>query len=133
MSRRVVIGKRANGENGIFVSNSGFDAFTTPDNNLILSVSSKIVQLLLLGFSNSNAYVPLGFGRMPVVILTTRLTMLGVAGYGDFDGPSRPAPNDLYSTNPEPSFADVQPDGSYMLVYPAQPNRVSYAVYNVPF
>lgn len=130
---RVIIGRRANGDNGIFVSNNGYDAYTASDDNLMLGITSKIVQLLMLGYASSNSYVPMGFGRMPVVILTTRLQMNGVPSYGDFDGPVRPAPNDLYSTNADPSYADIQSDGSFMQVYPALPNRVSYAVYNVPF
>lgn len=133
MARRVVIGRRANGDNGIFVSNNPYDAYTAADADLMLNISSKIVQLLLLGSVASPATVPLGFGRMPVVILTTRLSMAGVPGYGDFDGPTRPAPNDLYSTNADPSFADLASDGSSMAVYPASPSRTSYAAYNVPF
>jgi hypothetical protein len=94
MTRRVVIGTRGNGDRGIFISPSGVDAFTAADSALILSMSSKISQLLLLGQISSSGTVSLGLGKNPIVILTTQNTFDdgGASGYGTINGPSRPAP-----------------------------------------
>ncbi|MES2030832.1 MAG: hypothetical protein V4477_16755 [Pseudomonadota bacterium] len=130
--RRVVIGMRANGDDGIFVAPSGLDALTASDAQLLLNISSKVPQLILLGAVASSQSVALGTGRAPYVFLTNRQSMVGVPGYGNLDGPIRPAPNGTYGTTTE-CYADVATDGSSMAVTVASGTRVSYAVYNIPF
>ncbi len=130
--RRIVIGKRADGTLGVFVSPAGIDAHTATDAQLLLNISSKVPQLILLGAVASSQSVVLGTGRAPYVFLTNRQSMVGVPGYGNLDGPIRPAPNGTYGTTTE-CYADVASDGSAMAVTVASGTRVSYAVYNIPF
>lgn len=132
MSLQVILGRRANGDNGIFGAPPGVDAFTAPDAQLTLNISSKVPQLILLGAVPSSQYVPLAAGRPPYVFITNRMSMVGTPGYGDLDGPIRPAPNGIYGTAGICS-ADIAGDGSVMFVTVAAGARASYAVYNIPF
>ncbi len=132
MSRRVVIGKRANGDLGIFVAPEGVDAFTASDDQLLLNITSKVSQLILLGVASDSRTVALAAGRQPFVFLTGRMTMGGVPGYGDLDGPVRPSPNGVYNTTGT-SYADIASDGSYMSLSVPSGSRTAYAVYNKPF
>ncbi|SFM00753.1 hypothetical protein SAMN03159423_4880 [Bradyrhizobium sp. NFR13] len=131
--RRVVFGKRADGTLGVFVSPVGIDAFTATDDQLLLNISSKIPQLILLGAVASSQSVPLGVGRAPYVFLTNRQSMGTVPGYGALDGPVRPSPNFAYGAPTGFAYADVASDGSAMSVSVPGGNRVAYAVYNIPF
>lgn len=135
MTRRVVIGKRANGDTGVFVSPAGVDAYTTADSNLVLGISARISQLLLLGSVGSSQNVTLGFGGIPHVLITSLQTVN--LGYISFTGPARPSPmmtstpdgSGGYTLTPAtPSFADIASDGSYM--YVTAPRKTIYAVYN---
>ena len=54
MTRRIIGGSRANGDVGLFISPPGVDAFTAADAALILNVTSKVSQLLLLGRASSS-------------------------------------------------------------------------------
>lgn len=135
MTRRVVIGTRGNGDRGIFISPSGVDAFTAADSALILSMSSKISQLLLLGQISSSGTVSLGLGKNPIVILTTQNTFddFGLSGYGTLTGPSRPAPCATIVTGPTVSrgslaSATINSSGANMSVSTIV--KTFYAVYN---
>jgi hypothetical protein len=130
MSRQVVVGKRNNGDLGIFVAPPGVDAFFATDQQLTLSITSKIAQLLMLGFVNGSGYVPLGFGASPYILLTGQPNMTGVPGYGSLNGPTRPSPIGIYGTTPNGSFADIVAGGAGMNV--GSPVKCSYAVFNVP-
>lgn len=135
MTRRVVIGKRANGDTGVFVSPVGVDAYTAPDDSLILGISARVSQLLLLGRVGSSQSVTLGFGGIPHVLITS-LQAVNL-GYISFTGPARPSPmmtstpdgSGGYTLSPaNPSFADIASDGSSM--YVTAPRNTIYAVYN---
>lgn len=135
MTRRVVIGKRANGDTGVFVSPAGVDAYTTADANLVLGISARMSQLLMLGNVASSQTVILGFGAVPHVLLTSQQTVN--LGYISFSGPVRPSPmmtstpdgSGGYTISPaDPSFADIASDGSSM--YVTAPRKTIYAVYN---
>lgn len=133
MSRRVIIGKRGNGDVGLFVSPPGVDAFTASDSSLVLGISSKFSQLILLGHASSSQTVSLGLGAQPVVLLTTYGTT-AVSGGGESSplpgvaGPTRPSP-----VNPgmSPSSVTINSGGASMSLNLAAP--ATYAVYSRAF
>lgn len=135
MTRRVVIGPRSNGDVGVFVSPVGVDAYTAADSSLVLGISARVSQLLLLGSVASSQTVTLGFGAIPHILLTSQQTVN--LGYVSFAGPVRPSPmmtstpdgSGGYTLTPAtPSYADIASDGSYMNV--TAPRKTIYAVYN---
>lgn len=126
--RRAIIGKRANGDMGVFVSPAGIDALTASDAQLILNISSKVAQLIMLGFVASSQSVVLGLTRVPIVFLTSYTTLNGITGYESFDGPLRPSPSALGSYSHPASFATVEAGGGYMNLN--GPTKMTYAVYN---
>lgn len=135
MTRRVIIGVRGNGDHGLFVSPPGVDAYTAADSALLLSASSKISQLLLLGQISSSGTVALGLGKNPIVILTSQNTFddFGLSGYGTLTGPSRPAPCATIATGPTVSrgslvSATINSSGANMSVSTSV--KCFYAVYN---
>lgn len=135
MTRRVVIGPRSNGDVGVFVSPSGVDAYTAADSSLILGISARVSQLLLLGNVASSQTVVLGFGSVPHVLLTSYQTYVDMSV--SFSGPVRPSPfptstpdgSGGYTIAPaSPCYVDIASDGSYMTV--TAPRKTIYAVYN---
>lgn len=133
MSRRVVIGTRSNGDVGVFVSPSGVDAYTASDSSLVLDISSKFSQLILLGHVSSSTTVSLGLSSQPVVFITTTGTnsVTGVNGTTTFPanaGPTRPSP-----VNPGDSGSSVtiNSSGASMSLNLAAP--ATYAVYSTAF
>jgi len=139
-TRRVVIGKRADGAYGIFVSKAGFDAYTTADSNLLLNVSSKVSTLLLLGKVSSTQTIALGLSRSPIVLVTTQNSLSGLPGYSGSGGPCRPSP--LMSMTPDgsggyvvgyttPGTATINGNGASMTVTCGGPTV--YAVYSKAF
>lgn len=135
MTRRVVIGKRSNGDTGVFVSPIGVDAYTAADSALVLGISARVSQLLLLGNVSSSQTVILGFGSAPHILLVSYQTY--VDGTASFSGPVRPSP--FPTSTPDghggytiaaatPTYADIASDGSYMSV--TAPRKTIYAVYN---
>jgi hypothetical protein len=135
MTRRVVIGKRNNGDTGVFVSPVGVDAYTAADSSLVLGISARVSQLLLLGAVPSSQTVILGFGAVPHVLLTSLQTY--VDGTVSLSGPLRPSPWPTSTPNGSggytiaaatPSYADITSDGASM--YVTAPRRTIYAVYN---
>jgi hypothetical protein len=128
MTRRVVIGVRANGQSGIFVSPPGIDAYTAADSQLTLNISDKIPQMVALGFVGSTQSVFLGLNFRPVVLITS-LSNLAEAGIGySQSGPARPSP--LLNTDTQ-AWADIQAGGNYMDITCSR--RTSYSVYNYAF
>lgn len=90
---RGVLGQRANGDIGAFISAPGFDADTTADSNLRLNASAKVSQLILMGRVAAGSYlVPLGLARSPYVLITSEWNWAGVAGHTLGSGPFRPSP-----------------------------------------
>jgi hypothetical protein len=92
MSRRVRAGSRANGDVGLFIAPAGLDANTAPDASLILNVTSKVSQLILLGKIASSGTVALGLSRAPFVFLTSQFDWSSVIGHTLGPGPFRPSP-----------------------------------------
>lgn len=129
MTRRVVIGRRANGEYGIFCSPPGVDAFTAPDAQLNLSASDRVTQMLQIGVLGSSNSVFLGLSVRPVVLLFGTGNVGGeLPGYPGVSGVARPAP--LYGSD-YPAYSDIASDGSSMFVTCSV--RTIYAVYNRQF
>lgn len=127
MSRRIVVGRRNNGDFGLFVSPPGVDAFTAADSALKLSINSKVSQLILMGSVASTQSVILGLSQQPIVLVT---------GYNDFSsvlgsysaGPMRPSPaTSSYSS----SSATISSGGASMTISCAA--KTVYAVYSKAF
>lgn len=93
MTTRIVIGQRANGDSGIFVSPPGVDADTAADSALVLNVSAKVSQMILMGRLGAGTYnVPLGLTHPPYVFVTSQWDWAGVVGHTLGPGPFRPSP-----------------------------------------
>jgi hypothetical protein len=126
MTRRVVLGQRANGDYGLFVSPPGIDAYTAPDEQLSLSASNRMAQLLQIGAIGGSTTVFLGLSIRPIVILFGTGNITGeLPGYPGVQGVGRPAP--LFAGDPQ-SYVDIAGDGSAMNVTCGA--RTIYAVYN---
>lgn len=127
MTRRVVIGQRADGTFGIFVSPPGVDAYTASDPDLLLNVSSRIPSVLQVGAIYSTQSVYLGLAVRPHVYIWGTGNSLGeLPGYESVrGGVTRPAP--LFADDPA-SDVDIAFDGSSMTVNCTA--RTIYAVYN---
>lgn len=129
MTRRVVIGQRANGDFGIFVSPPGIDAYTATDDQLNLSASNRVTQLLQIGVLGGSGSVYLGLPVRPLVLIFGTGNATGeLPGYPGVQGVARPAP--LYGGDPQ-AYADIASDGSSM--YVTCSIRTIYAVYNRQF
>lgn len=129
MTRRVVIGQRANGDDGIFCSPPGVDAYTAPDDALNLSASNRVTQLMQIGVLGSSATVYLGHPVRPLVLIFGTGNQGGeLPGYPGVAGVARPAP--LYGSD-YGAATDVASDGSSM--YVTCNARTIYAVYNRQF
>jgi len=127
MSRRARVGPRANGDVGLFIGPPGADAATAADAALILNVSSKVSQLILMGRAIQSVTVPLGLSRSPFVFLTSQFDWANVIGHALGPGPFRPSPLSSVS----PSTAAINNHGETMslnLVFPA-----TYQVYSATF
>lgn len=129
MTRRVVLGPRANGDFGMFVSPPGVDAYTASDEQLNLSASNRLAQLLQIGAVGGSTTIYLGLSIRPIVILFGTGNRTGeLVGYPGVKGVARPAP--LYGGDGN-SFADIAGDGSSMAITCF--DRLIYAVYNRQF
>jgi hypothetical protein len=89
---RIRIGDRANGDIGVFISPTGVDATTASDSQLVMGISTKISNLILLGHVSSSALVPLGLHSRPFIFLTSQYSFSGVIGHTAGPGPMRPSP-----------------------------------------
>lgn len=93
MTKRIVLGPRANGDVGIFVSPVGVDADTAADSALRMTITSKVSQLILMGrVSIGTTNIPMGLTRSPYVFLTSQFDFSGVIGHTLGPGPFRPSP-----------------------------------------
>jgi hypothetical protein len=128
MTKRVVIGPRSNGDIGLFVSPSGVDADTASDPFLLLSITGKVSQLILLGhISSSTSGIVLGLSNRPFVFLTSQFNFAGVPGHTTGAGPLRPSPG----LGVSPASATIQGGGATMDI--TTPNSCVYAVYSHVF
>lgn len=127
MVRRVVIGNRG-GVNGIFVSKPGFDALTTGESNLNLSISQKVSNVLRQGVVGSSATIALGYSSKPQVLVTSLANLSplpDIAWPSYLNGPARPSPahHMLYD-----AYAIIQSGGAYLSVIGPVP--MYYTVYS---
>lgn len=128
MSKRIVLGPRANGDVGLFVSPAGVDADTAADSALLLNVSEKVSQLILLGsIAAGGGTVTLGLGRSPFVFVTSQFNFSGVIGHTTGPGPMRPSP----LPGGSPSSAQINSNGASMTI--TAPTKTTYAVYSQAF
>jgi hypothetical protein len=127
VARRIVVGKRGNGDVGVFVSPSGVDAYTAPDSSLIMSITSKVSQLIAIGHAAGSTLVTLGLSQRPFVFLTSQYDFNNVFGHTTGPGPVRPSPLAL---NPS-STATINGSGASMSISSSLP--VKYFVYSAVF
>jgi hypothetical protein len=127
MSRRIVLGPRANGDVGLFIAPPGLDAMTAGDAFLILNVTSKVSQLVLVGRIPASATIPLGLGRSPYVFITSQFDFSGVPGHTTGPGPLRPSP----PPGGTASTATINSNGVSMTITTIYPTV--YQVYNQAF
>jgi hypothetical protein len=121
---RAVLGYRPNGEVGVFISPPGVDALTAADSALIMSISNKISQLILLGSVLSSNTISLGLGSQPIVLITT---------YNAYPGSGAPAPvrpSPVTSQQPNASVT-INSGGASMSI--SSPVKTTYAVYSQVF
>jgi hypothetical protein len=140
-TRRVVIGKRFNGDYGIFVSKPGFDAYNAADADLSLNISSKVSALLLLAHVSSTQTISLGLSRSPIALVTSLNALSSyLPGAPVTSGPTRPSPmfalqsdgNGGFVITASPSAAAViNGNGASITISCSGPANV--AVYTVPF
>jgi hypothetical protein len=128
MTRRVVIGSRANGNVGLFVSPPGVDAFTAPDSTLIMNVTSKVSQLILFGTVGGSSTVIIGQTQRPIVFITSQYSFSDIIGHTAGPGPVRPSP---FNGSGASANASVASDGSLMVI--SAPAQVFYYVYSSVF
>lgn len=127
---RVVLGPRANGDIGMFVSPFGVDADTAADSALRLSITSKVSQLILLGRVAAGSHlIPLGLGRSPYVFLTSQWDFAGVTGHVLGPGPFRPSPPPVAGSSA--SYVVINSNGVSMSISAAY--TCVYAVYAQAF
>jgi len=124
---RVVIGRRSNGDIGVFVSPAGVNADTAADSALMLSITSKVSQLILLGKISGSGTVTLGLSRSPYVFLVSEFNFSSVTGHVGGPGPIRPSPGPGAS----PSTATINSNGASMTISTSVP--CSYQVYGQAF
>lgn len=130
LTPRVVIGPRANGDVGVFVSPPGINADTAADSALRLSITSKVSQLILIGrVAAGTNLVTLGLGRSPFVFLTSQWNFSGVIGHTTGPGPLRPSPVPISGWTP--STATINSNGVSMTV--VSPLDCIYEVYSAAF
>lgn len=129
MTNRVVIGPRNNGNVGLFVSPPGVDADTAADSALVLNVTSKVSQLILVGHvATTTSGIVLGLGQKPFVFVTSQFNFAGVPGHTAGAGPLRPSPPD---TALNTSYAVINSGGASMDINAPAP--VTYFVYSQAF
>lgn len=140
MTRRLVIGRRSNGDKGVFISPSGVDAYTAADSSLILGIGGAIAQLVMQGQVTSSTTIPLGFSHEPFVFITAKDDLhLGLV---NLDGSvCRPAPqprmvhdddDDTWSTVVRPSSTVTINSGGASMSISAGLTTI-YQVYNKAF
>lgn len=127
MSRRVVAGKRANGDTGLFVSPPGVDAYTAPDSSLVLSVGSKVSQLVLLGSVPSSQLISIGLGQRPIVLVTS-YNSITLTGAVSRTGVMRPSP---WATGQPGATVTINSGGASMTI--STTLKATYAVYAKAF
>jgi hypothetical protein len=128
MTRRVIIGPRANSDVGIFTSPPGVDADTAADSQLIMSVTSKVSQLILMGHvAAGNNTVLLGLNQRPFVFITSQWDFNGVIGHTTGSGPVRPSP----PVGTASASCSINGNGASMTI--SSPLQINYFVYSFPF
>jgi hypothetical protein len=128
MSRRVRLGPHADGSVGLFISQPGADASNAASGTLILNVSSKVSQLILMGRVASSQTIALNQSRSPIVFITSEFNWASVIGHTLGPGPFRPSPP---LANGSSSFVTINGNGASMSLSVSLPT--SYQVYSQAF
>jgi hypothetical protein len=68
--RRIIIGRRKDGQYGLWVSAPGWDADTAPTDGLLLEMTQSVAQILMRGTVVPSVIVPLNLNTSPLVLLT---------------------------------------------------------------
>ena len=136
MSRRARLGARANGDVGLFIGTPGADAATEPDAALILNVTAKVSQLILMGRVTVPSVVALGLAHSPFVFVTSQYDFAAVIGHTLGPGPVRPSPPFLLGA--APATATINGNGASMTIGLAStssggPYPALYQVYSKAF
>lgn len=128
---RLVVGTRANGDTGVFMSPPSVNAMTAADALLLLNISTKVSQLILLGSVASSQLISLGLSSQPIVFLTQYAlnNIVGVNGTSTFPvGPMRPSP-----VNPGDAGASVTINSGGASMTISTSGATTYAVYSKSF
>lgn len=131
---RIVCGTRSrDGAVGLFISPPGVDADTAADNALLLNVTSKVSQLILIGriAGGFPATVPLALGRSPLVFITSEFNFAGIIGHTLGPGPMRPSPVGLASSNQ--STTQINGNGASMTISSGNNFPITFQVYSQAF
>lgn len=138
MTRRLVIGRRNNGDKGVFISPPGVDAYTAADSALVLGIGGALAQLVMQGQVTSSTTIPLGFSHAPFVFITAKDDLhLGLV---NLDGSvCRPSPQprmeqdgDTWNTIVRPSSTVTINSGGASMSISAGLTTI-YQVYNKAF
>lgn len=123
MIPRVIIGK-ARGTYGLFVSPSGGNVETAPDAQLLINLTQKVSQIVMIGYvGGGTTVVPLGFSRAPFVFLNTVQALSN--GLYTFAGRLSPAPYDAEGNG---SRAFINGNGASMTISAGL--AANFTVYN---
>lgn len=119
MSRRIVFGRRSNGDFGLFISKPGYDAYSASDANLLFSPSLRRYMRIQSGsvtIPNSSSYVQVNFPAQA----TAPLVFCGELTYKPDPYPVRVVVDTSYFR----AYAALDADGNY----PARGRTVEYVV-----
>jgi hypothetical protein len=128
MSRRIRAGIRPDGSVGLFIAPPGADAATAAAASLILNVTSKVSQLILMGRVTSSQVIALNQSRSPIVFVTSEFNWSSVIGHTLGPGPFRPSPP---LGNGASSAAIINGNGASLSLSVGLPT--SYQVYSQAF
>ena len=127
-TRKVVLGKRANGDMGLFVSKGAADALVADDSLLSISIGTKVSNLILLGRAGAGTTVHLGLANLPIVMVTSLNTLTSLPHLTSEDGPCRPSPLPITTGVTWNSGIAIYGNGADMFI--TGYGQVVYAVYS---
>lgn len=127
MSRRGLMGRRSDGQVGIWIAPPGSDADGAPDNVLQLSISTTVEQLIMYGTVLTTAVVALNLTQAPWVLLTNIGNHPG-DGFTISNALARPFPYHNAGLN-----AQANINNQLMQISCSVPLFVNYTVYRRPF
>jgi len=94
MTKRVVLGRRADNTYGLFISVPGVDVDYASSDQLLVGLTQATSQIVMIGVVGAGStLVPLGFTRSPFVLLNTFQSMNNTLY--TFAGRMKPSPFDV--------------------------------------